>query len=59
VDIVGDGDPLFDRWYLVGNNRLIMVRNASSGGYLEDDPAHPRGEDDALEVISYRILWEE
>jgi len=59
VDIVGDGDPLFDRWYLIGEGRLIMVRNASSGGYLEDDPAHPRGEDDALEVISYRILWEE
>jgi len=59
VDIVGGGDPLFDRWYLVGNNRLIMVRNASSGGYDEDDPDHPRFDDEDLEVISYRILWEE
>ncbi len=59
VDIVGDGDPLFDRWYLTGNNRLIMVRNVSSGGYEEDDPDHPRFDDDSLEVISYRILWEE
>ena len=59
VDIVGTGDPEFDRWYLVGNNRLIMVRNASSGGYEEDDPDHPRFDDEALEVISYRILWEE
>ena len=59
VDIVGDGDPLFDRWYLVGDNRLIMVRNASSGGYDEDDPNHPRFDDEALQVISYRIVWEE
>ncbi len=59
VDIVGDGDPLFDRWYLVGDNRLIMVRNASAGGYQEGDPSHPRPEDQALEVISYRIIWEE
>lgn len=59
VDIVGDGDPLFDRWYLVGDNRLVMVRNASAGGYLEDDPDHPRLGDDTLEIISYRILWEE
>jgi hypothetical protein len=59
VDIVGDGDPLFDRWYLVGDNRLIMVRNASSGGYEEDDPDHPRFDDEVMEVISYRILWEE
>jgi len=59
VDIVGEGNPSFDRWYLVGNNRLIMVRNSSSGGYEEDDPDHPRFDDDALEVISYRILWEE
>jgi len=59
VDIVGTGDPLFDRWYLVGNNRLIMVRNASSGGYEEDHPNHPRSDDEALQVISYRIVWEE
>lgn len=59
VDIVGEGDPDFDRWYLIGNNRLIMVRNASSGSYEEDDPDHPRSDDDDLEVISYRILWEE
>lgn len=59
VDIVGDGDPLFDRWYLVGNNRLIMVRNASSGGFEEDDPDNPRFDDEVLEVISYRIVWEE
>ncbi len=59
VDIVGTGDPSFDRWYLVGNNRLIMVRNASSGGYDENDPDHPRYDDEALEVISYLILWEE
>jgi len=59
VDIVGNGDPLFDRWYLVGDNRLIMVRNASSGGYDEDDPNHPRFNDEALQVISYRIVWEE
>ncbi len=59
VDIVGDGNPLFDRWYLVGNNRLIMVRNASSGGYEEDDPDNPRFDDEVLEVISFRIVWEE
>ncbi len=59
VDIVGQGDPVFDRWYLVGNNRLVMVRNASSDGYEEDDPDHPRFDDEALEVISYQILWEE
>ena len=59
VDIVGNGEPLFDRWYLVGDNRLIMVRNASSGGYEEDDPDHPRFDDEVMEVISYRILWEE
>ena len=59
VDIVGEGDPLFDRWYLVGNNRLVVVRNASSGGYDDDDPEHPRFDDDEQEVISYRILWEE
>jgi hypothetical protein len=59
VDIVGKGDPSFDRWYLVGNNRLIMVRNASAGGYEEDAPDHPRSDDDALEVISYGIVWEE
>jgi len=59
VDIVGAGDPSFDRWYMMGNNRLIMVRNASSGGYEEDDPDHPRFDDDELEVISFRIVWEE
>ncbi len=59
VDIVGQGDPLFDRWHLVGNSRLIMVRNASSGGYEDDDPAHPRFDDDDQEIISYRIVWEE
>ena len=59
VDIVGTGDPLFDRWHLVGNNRLVMVRNASSGGYEEEDPDHPRFDDGDLEVISYRIVWEE
>lgn len=59
VDIVGDGDPLFDKWYLVGKNRLIMVRNASSGGFSEDDENNPRFDDDALEVISFRIVWEE
>ena len=59
VDIVGEGDPLFDRWYIVGNNRLIMVRNASSGGYDEDDPDHPRFDDGELTVISYQIVWEE
>jgi hypothetical protein len=59
VDIVGEGDPLFDKWYLVGNNRLIMVRNASSGGYNEEDPDHPRFDDGELEVISYKIVWEE
>jgi hypothetical protein len=59
VEIVCDGDPLFDKWYLAGNDRLIMVRNASPGGYDQDDPTYPRHEDDALEVISYRILWEE
>ena len=59
VDIVGSGDPLFDRWYLVGNNRLVMVRNASSGGYDDDDPDHPRFDDSDLEVISFRIVWEE
>jgi len=59
VDIVGDGDPLFDTWYLVGDNRLIMVRNASSGGFDEDDPNHPRTDDNELEVISFGIVWEE
>jgi len=59
VDIVGDGDPLFDNWYLVGNNRLVMVRNASAGGYDQDDPDHPRFDDDDLEVISFAIVWEE
>lgn len=59
VDIVGDGNSLFDHWYLVGSDRLVMVRNASSGGYQEGDPAHPRLDDDLLEVIGYQILWEE
>ena len=59
VDIVGDGDPLFDRWYLAGEDHLIMVRNASAEGYEEGDPTHPRQDDDLLEVICYRILWEE
>ena len=59
VDIVGSGDPLFDRWYLIGDNRLVMVRNASSGGFEDDDPDHPRFDDDDMEVISYRIVWEE
>ncbi len=59
VDIVGDGDPLFDKWYLVGKNRLLMVRNASPGSYADDDLENPRFDDGELEVISYRIVWEE
>jgi hypothetical protein len=59
VDIVSDADPLFDKFHLVGNNRLIMVRNASDGGYREDDPEHPRYDDGDIEVISYCIVWEE
>jgi hypothetical protein len=59
VDIVGPGDPLFDRWFLTGDNGLIMIRNASDGGFADDDPANPRRGDAEIEVVSYRILWEE
>jgi hypothetical protein len=36
-----------------------MVRNASTGGFQDDDPAYPRTGDDLLEVICYEIIWEE
>jgi hypothetical protein len=36
----------------------VMVRNASTGGFDEDDPDNPRSGEN-LEVISFRILWEE
>lgn len=59
VDIVGTGNPLFDRWYVIGGRNLIMVRNINEGGFDYDDETNPRYDDTDLEVICYRILWEE
>ncbi len=59
VDIVGEGDPLFDEWYVFQGSHVVMVRNANEGGFDCDDETNPRFDDTALEVICYRILWEE
>ncbi len=59
VDIVGTGDPLFDRWYVFQGRQVIMVRNINEGGFDFDDETNPRFDDTDLEVICYRVLWEE
>ena len=38
---------------------VSLIRNASDGGFGDADPANPRRDDAELEVVSYRILWEE
>jgi hypothetical protein len=59
VDIHGVGDPLFDRWYVIEGKYLVMVRNENEGGFDFDDETNPRFDDTDLEVICYRILYEE
>ena len=37
----------------------VMVRNINEGGFDFDDETNPRFDDTDLEVICYRVLWEE